>query len=177
MEDKILYSDNDVAVVIKPRGALSEDAEGGVPRLLAEKLGRLYPVHRLDRGVGGVMVYARHACAAAALFHDAPEILTGDLPTPVKYYNPGIRDAYQRVENICHIEDSRKAYAIIEFIYRNHREPLSARDVATRFGITVSELNRLLLIQVERNFEDFLHWTRINKACELLLEGIKTLRK
>ena len=85
------------------------------------------------------------------------------------------RKTYQRVENICHIEDSRKAYAIIEFIYRNHREPLSARDVATRFGITVSELNRLLLIQVERNFEDFLHWTRINKACELLLTTDDTI--
>ena len=36
--------------------------------------------------------------ATAALFHDAPEILTGDLPTPVKYYNPEIRDAYKQVE-------------------------------------------------------------------------------
>ena len=38
------------------------------------------------------------ACAAAALFHDAPEILTGDLPTPVKYFSPGIREAYREVE-------------------------------------------------------------------------------
>ena len=36
--------------------------------------------------------------AAAALYHDAPEILTGDLPTPIKYYNPDIRDAYREVE-------------------------------------------------------------------------------
>lgn len=36
--------------------------------------------------------------AAAALYHDAPEILTGDLPTPIKYYNPDIRDAYKEVE-------------------------------------------------------------------------------
>jgi 5'-deoxynucleotidase len=38
-------------------------------------------------------------CAAAAIFHDAPEILTGDLPTPVKYFSPGIREAYREVEN------------------------------------------------------------------------------
>ena len=38
------------------------------------------------------------ACAAAALFHDAPEILTGDLPTPVKYFDPDIRAAYGKVE-------------------------------------------------------------------------------
>lgn len=36
--------------------------------------------------------------AAAALYHDASEILTGDLPTPVKYYNPEIRDAYKKIE-------------------------------------------------------------------------------
>ena len=37
--------------------------------------------------------------AAAALFHDAPEILTGDMPTPVKYHSPEIREAYRRVED------------------------------------------------------------------------------
>ena len=40
-------------------------------------------------------------CAAAALFHDASEILTGDLPTPIKYYAPEIRDAYKKVEAVA----------------------------------------------------------------------------
>ena len=40
-------------------------------------------------------------CAAAALYHDCSEILTGDLPTPVKYYNPAIRAAYGQVERIA----------------------------------------------------------------------------
>ena len=40
-------------------------------------------------------------CASAALFHDASEILTGDLPTPIKYYNPAIRDAYKQVESVA----------------------------------------------------------------------------
>lgn len=39
-------------------------------------------------------------CATAALFHDASEILTGDLPTPIKYYNPEIKAAYKQVEHI-----------------------------------------------------------------------------
>ena len=39
--------------------------------------------------------------AAAALFHDAPEIITGDLPTPIKYFNPGIKTAYQQVEAVA----------------------------------------------------------------------------
>ena len=40
-------------------------------------------------------------CAVAALYHDATEILTGDLPTPIKYYNPDIRTAYKQVERIA----------------------------------------------------------------------------
>jgi len=40
-------------------------------------------------------------CAVAALYHDASEILTGDMPTPIKYYNPDIKDAYKQVERIA----------------------------------------------------------------------------
>ena len=39
--------------------------------------------------------------AAAALFHDAPEIITGDMPTPIKYYNPDIKTAYKQVEAVA----------------------------------------------------------------------------
>ena len=40
-------------------------------------------------------------CAVAALYHDASEILTGDLPTPIKDYNPDIKEAYKQVERIA----------------------------------------------------------------------------
>ena len=40
-------------------------------------------------------------CAVAALYHDASEIITGDLPTPIKYYDPDIKQAYKRVERIA----------------------------------------------------------------------------
>ena len=36
--------------------------------------------------------------AVTALFHDAPEIITGDMPTPVKYHNPSLQNAYKQVE-------------------------------------------------------------------------------
>ncbi|MCR5135897.1 MAG: 5'-deoxynucleotidase [Oscillospiraceae bacterium] len=39
--------------------------------------------------------------AAAALYHDSAEILTGDLPTPIKYHSPKIRDAYHQVEELA----------------------------------------------------------------------------
>lgn len=41
------------------------------------------------------------AVAVAALYHDASEILTGDLPTPIKYDNPEIRDAYKAIESVA----------------------------------------------------------------------------
>ncbi len=39
-----------------------------------------------------------NAVAAAALFHDASEVFTGDLPSPVKYHSPQLRDAYKAIE-------------------------------------------------------------------------------
>ena len=51
-----------------------------------------------NRRFGGRVDEGR--CVLLALYHDAPEIFTGDLPTPVKYYNPAIRDAYRQVESV-----------------------------------------------------------------------------
>ena len=39
--------------------------------------------------------------AVAALYHDASEILTGDMPTPIKYDNPAIQHAYKEVEAVA----------------------------------------------------------------------------
>ena len=39
--------------------------------------------------------------AAVALYHDCSEILTGDLPTPIKYHSPEIREAYSQVEELA----------------------------------------------------------------------------
>ena len=62
---KILYSDKDIAVLIKPVGL---DSENQVPDAIREELGgEVYPIHRLDQNVGGVMIYARNKQAAAAL--------------------------------------------------------------------------------------------------------------
>lgn len=62
---EILYSDRDLAVCVKPVGL---DSEIQVPEALKEQLGgELFTVHRLDKNVGGVMVYARTKAAAAAL--------------------------------------------------------------------------------------------------------------
>lgn len=67
---KILYSDPQIVVCVKPAGVLSQDAgENSMPVLLRRQLGveRVDVVHRLDREVGGVMVFALTQKAAAAL--------------------------------------------------------------------------------------------------------------
>lgn len=62
---EIVYADKALAVCVKEAGL---DSEHDVPKALEESLGgSFYPVHRLDRNVGGVMVYARSPKAAAAL--------------------------------------------------------------------------------------------------------------
>ena len=62
---EILYSDREIAVCVKPVGL---DSEQQVPEALRAALGgEIYPIHRLDKNVGGVMVYARTRSAAAAL--------------------------------------------------------------------------------------------------------------
>jgi 5'-deoxynucleotidase len=48
----------------------------------------------------GENLNAEHG-AMLALYHDTSEIITGDMPTPVKYYNPDIIDAYKKVEKIA----------------------------------------------------------------------------
>ncbi|MBQ2785687.1 MAG: RNA pseudouridine synthase [Oscillospiraceae bacterium] len=62
---KILYSDKNIAVCVKPVGL---DSEAEVPAALKEILGGIFfPIHRLDKNVGGVMVYARTKQTAASL--------------------------------------------------------------------------------------------------------------
>ena len=66
---KILFQDRALAVCLKPPGVLSQDGSGDtLPALLREQLGcDIFPVHRLDREAGGVMVYAKTSRAAGAL--------------------------------------------------------------------------------------------------------------
>ena len=68
---EILYSDREIAVCVKPEGL---DSELEVPAELTKALGgEIFTLHRLDKNVGGVMVYARSKAAAAALSRASQE--------------------------------------------------------------------------------------------------------
>ena len=58
----------------------------------------------------GLAIIAKEKCgrdiepnevALMGVYHDANEIITGDMPTPVKYYDQAIQEAYKRVENVA----------------------------------------------------------------------------
>lgn len=59
-------------------------------------------------------------CALLAMYHDTTEIITGDLPTPVKYYNSDIKGAYDEIEKKA--EDTLLSYLPDDL--REYYEPL-----------------------------------------------------
>lgn len=59
-------------------------------------------------------------CAAVALYHDASEIITGDLPTPIKYQNETIKSSYKAIE----LAASRRLLDMLPEALRASFEPL-----------------------------------------------------
>ena len=87
-------------------------------------------------------------CAVAALFHDASEILTGDLPTPIKYFNPEIKAAYKQVEylsgtKLLHMlpEELREHYAPL--VYENDESVLPIVKAADKLSAHIKCLEEL----------------------------------
>lgn len=74
--------------------------------------------------------------AAAALFHDATEIITGDMPTPVKYYSDNITTAYKQVEKVA---EERLLGALPEKLRGTYSEMLAPGDEMTRRYIKAAD--------------------------------------
>ena len=84
--------------------------------------------------------------------------------TPMQY-----RKIYSKAVTKFNISDKAVAFALTDYLYKNYEtERLTAASVAAEFGVSVPEMNRLLLYYNEMNFDTLLNATRINKACELL---------
>ena len=91
--------------------------------------------------------------ATIALFHDVSEVLTGDLPTPVKYSNPVIRDEYKKIEKLAEQKlinmapaDFKDDYAaLIDHHYHSEDEAfiVKAADVICAYLKTLEELKNL----------------------------------
>ncbi|MBO5494587.1 MAG: 5'-deoxynucleotidase [Eubacterium sp.] len=62
---------------------------------------------------------AERACLLA-IYHDTTEVITGDMPTPVKYYNDEIRNVYKDIEHIA----GQRLLSMLEEDFKNDYEPL-----------------------------------------------------
>lgn len=116
--------------------------------------------------IGNVKFGADHDCdriATAALFHDMNEILTGDLPTPVKYYNDAIRTAYKDIEK----QSTDKLLSLLEDDLRAEYE--KALDVTPEEKKLIKAADRLCayikcLDEISRCNRDFESAQRSIKA-------------
>ena len=142
---EILYQDPYVAVAVKPAGVLSEpDGKGGgMPERLAAQLGgEIFTVHRLDRAVGGVMLFSRDravtgrltaAVAERKLHKEYLAVLTGVPQEPegvledllfrdaaknksyvVKRPRKGVRDARLRYRLLQTVPDGDGALSLVQ---------------------------------------------------------------
>ena len=78
-------------------------------------------------------------CATVALYHDSSEILTGDLPTPIKYHSAEILDAYRQVEKIA----SSKLLATLPEEIRRAFEPVLGGEAEERLHDIVKAADKL----------------------------------
>lgn len=109
------------------------------------------------------------AVAAAALYHDASEILTGDMPTPIKYDNPAIRAAYKDVESVAEKkllgmlpEELREIYApLLTAVPPETEQLVKAADKLSAYIKCVEELKagnaefREAAVQTRRALESY----------------------
>ncbi len=79
------------------------------------------------------------ACATVALYHDASEILTGDLPTPIKYHDDEIMSAYRRVEQIA----SEKLLNMLPVELRDAFEPVLTGNVVKELHPIVKAADKM----------------------------------
>ena len=92
----------------------------------------------IRRDVYGVPCDPNEA-AAVALYHDSSEILTGDLPTPIKYHSKEIRGAYQQVEALA----CEKLLATLPEELRPAYEPLLTGETQERLHNLVKGADKL----------------------------------
>ena len=83
--------------------------------------------------------YSPEHILALALYHDASEVITGDLPTPVKHHNPAIRQEYNKLEDIA----AKKLLSMLPPDLREYYAPLIAHDESTEEWRIVKAADRI----------------------------------
>jgi 23S rRNA pseudouridine1911/1915/1917 synthase len=119
----LLYEDRDIVVCVKPVGVESEKE---LPALLARQLGgEIYPLHRLDMNVGGVMVFARNKAAASKL---SAQIARGEMIKEYVAFVKGTPEESGTWEDFL-FKDSRKNKV---FVVKKERAGVKKAKLAYR---------------------------------------------
>ncbi len=101
-------------------------------------------------------------------FVDAPHLSKNFVAqvgvTPMKY-----RNIYGKSKSKFNRSGKELAFAVMDFIHSNcSLESINAEQVSSRFGMSASAMNKLMLYYCDMNFETLLNYLRVNRACELL---------
>lgn len=144
---EILYEDKSVVVCIKPVGVLSQsEGQTDMVMLLSEQLGgNIYPVHRLDRNVGGVMVFARNSKAAARLSGD---IQSGKF---VKQYLAAVHGVPQKMCGVMRdilFKDSRRNKSFVVSRQRKGTKEASLEYIVLDTAVNVAQECSLVRIKL-----------------------------
>ena len=131
---EILYSDKDIVVYLKPVGL---DSEHQVPEALSALLGgEIFPLHRLDKAVGGVMIYARTKAAAATfsrliqenkLVKEYVALAHGDVPQEGDWQDLLFKDSRKNKVFVVKRQRNGVKAASLEFVRLREGEPSLVR--------------------------------------------------
>lgn len=147
---KVLYEDNHIIVAIKPAGVLSQGDGSSAPDMLTIlkayikdeyfKPGEVYLglVHRLDRPVSGVMVFARTSKAASRL---SEQIRTRKVEKIYRCVVKGILEGEGRLENFISKDEDKNIVTVIDKEKPGYKASyLDYRALASKDGLTMVEV-------------------------------------
>ena len=147
---KVLYEDNHIIVAIKPCGVLSQSDGSGNPDMLTilkayikekySKPGEVYLglVHRLDRPVSGVMVFARTSKAASRL---SEQIRTRKVEKIYRCVVKGVLEGSGRLENYIFKDESRNMVTVSDTERPGYKTSyLDYKALASKDGLTLVEV-------------------------------------
>ena len=147
---KILYEDNHLIVCIKPAGVLSQSDGSAAPDMLTilkryikekyQKPGEVYLglVHRLDRPVSGVMVFARTSKAASRL---SEQIRTRKVEKLYRCVVNGVLEGSGRLENFISKDEDKNIVTVIDSEKPGFKASyLDYRAIASKDGMTLTEV-------------------------------------
>ena len=135
MSINVIYENKDMVVCVKPQGVISECGNGSLPEMLTQALNcEIFPVHRLDRATGGIMVYAKNKKSAAAL---SSIIACGGMKKEYLAIVRGVPEA--------------QADILTDFLYHDRIKNKSFVVKRGRNGVKTAVLNYKLLGSAEHN--------------------------